>query len=240
MSLTITYNGKASTASDLGIQSVMRLRRPIVSGTRERTVYVPGMNGVHYLGQDREPAIHDLRIYFTGGSITQRRSRANAITAWLYTAGALATLQYSDEAYRYSAVAINNATPTEIAHKGWLDFSFYVPGGYKESTTEKTASPNAGIEPVPVQITVTMTADAPDGVKVICGDDFLEFDVSLLTGDVVEIDTGARTAYIDDAYETDIRQHLTLASEWFAVPVGAFTITAAGATVTFAYRERWL
>ena len=238
--MIITFNGVASTTAALGIASVIRVERPVVSGTRDRLLGVPSRRGAYHFTADYTEAYIPVRLYFAAASATAKRACLRAIAAWLDTGGELATLVIDDESTKqYYARVVESVTPLEIVDRGWLDLTFIVPDGIAHSTVTKTASPNAGTLPAPVEVTATMTADAPGGmtIELVATGEKVILDTALVSGNEVVVDTALRYVTLNGA---DAMEYVDFSSEFFEVPVGEFEITSTDSTNTIVYRERWV
>lgn len=99
---------------------------------------------------------------------------------------------------------------------------------------------NDGTRPCPVRITATMT-EAVSELKITLAEtgEFILLTRALNIGNVVIIDTNARTITVNGA---DARADVSFTSTWFALPSGAFTVTAdpASTGIFILYRERWI
>ena len=98
---------------------------------------------------------------------------------------------------------------------------------------------NDGTRPCPVRITATMTEAAPSLKVSLLPSEFILLTRALNIGNVVIIDTNARTITVNGA---DARADVSFTSTWFALPIGAFTLTAvpASTVLSITYRVRWV
>ena len=234
----ITFNGVAwNTFPD--IRSIMRVSRPVSPGARARLLEITGRPGAFYFGKDRRPVPVSFRIALDSSSIADRRSTIRDIADWLETEEP-EVLTLSDEpGLRYYAVLIDPIDTDEFATVGFADVSLLVPAGYAESTTTKTASPNLGTLPCPVEITATMQ-EISNTLRVELGDEYILItpDVAFAVSDEVIIDTNTHYVTING---DDAREYVSFASTYFKLPSGAFSIDAdpASTTVATVFRERF-
>lgn len=232
-----TFNGTASNNAAFGIESVMRVGRPISPGHRPRLLPTTGRAGTFFLGKDRDPLYLPIRFVFKGTTMQDKRTKSRAIAAWLDTPD-VATLSFSDDPdIQYSAICVDRIDIEEVTVLGFADVTFFVPSSYAEAPATKTASPNAGTVETPVQITVTMTANSPTLKVSLSVSEYVLITTALVIGDVVVIDTNLHTVTLNG---DDARQYVSFNSTYFALPVGAFTLTPLPAsTVAIVFRERW-
>lgn len=236
--VTATFNGTASTHASFDIGNIVKLVRPIYPGSRVRMQPITGRMGVYFHGKDRKELYIPVRFYFASSSMANKRTAIRAISDWL-DVDEPKVLTFSDEPLRrYYAIPINEIVPDEALYLGYVNMTFLVPAGYAESTTTKTASPNAGTLETPVQITATMAAAASELIIALSATEYLQLTMGLLIADVVIFNTETRTCTVNG---TDSRRYLNIGSTWFTLPVGAFALTPTpvGTTVAIVYRERF-
>ena len=247
---TITYNGKVSTAADLGIKSVQKITRQAYPGAQMRGLSIPGLAGIRYLGKDRNSSTQAFRLWMTGDTYPQKREYIRKIVAWLDIDDE-ASLVFSDEPdKRYMAVLISEINPEEMALDGFLDVAFLVPSSYAEAVTPKTVSvypaTNAGTAPAPCKITATVTAVG--GVASLrinllsagqATGEFVLLSRALSQNNVVVIDTQKRIVTVNGV---DARVDVGVTSKYFKLPPGQFSFTTApssGISIQTEYRELW-
>lgn len=233
----MTFNGTASTTASFGINSIQRISRPLYPGSRARTQTITGRDGVYFHSKDRQEIYISVRFLISSTSLANKRTAIRAIAAWL-DVDEPKVLTFDDESTkRYYAIPIDEINVDEVVYLGFADMTFLVPAGYAESTTTKTASPNAGTLKTPVEITATMVADSAS-LKIDCGDEHILLTTALVIGDEIIIDTNTRYVTLNGV---DVRGYVSFGSDYFKLPVGAFTVTPTPASTTLAivYRERF-
>lgn len=239
MSIIMTFNSTASTDASFDIDSIQIVSRPIYTGAYARTQRITGRDGVYYHGKDRKEFPIRVRFLISSTSMANRRAAAREIADWLDVDEPKA-LTFDDESTkRYYAIPIDPIIPEEVVYLGFADMTFLVPDGYAESTSTKTASPNAGTLPTPVEITATIVAATAASQKIELGTgEYILVTTPLVAADEIIIDTNLYTCTLNGA---DAREYVSFGSEYFKLPVGAFTLTPTPATTTLAieYRERF-
>jgi hypothetical protein len=99
---------------------------------------------------------------------------------------------------------------------------------------------NSGTLPCHCEIITTMeTASTELKVTLQETSEYFELDYSLSSSDVVKWNTQSRTITVNDV---DVRDSVTLDSQWFKLPVGDFTLVAEPSEVMLqaTYRPRWI
>ena len=234
--MIVTFNGVASTTFP-EIVSIMRVSRPLGPDMYLQGSEIVGRDGVYYFSKNRKPLLISFRIATLAASASARRTLARQLSAWLDT-DAPAALSFSDESgKRYQAVLVDGVNFDEFALIGMADVTFFVPSGYAEATSPKTAGPNAGTMPAPVVITATMGGSA-SAFQINLGSQYLRFEDTLVASDVLVFNTETGLVTKNGA---DARNKLTYASDFFLLPVGSFSFTVApvGTPYTISFRERW-
>lgn len=234
--MIVTFNGVASTAFP-EIVSIMRVSRPLGPDMVLQASEIVGRDGIYFFSKNRKPLFISFRIATVTASASDRRALARLLSAWLDSA-APAALSFSDEAgKRYQAVLVDGVNFDEFAALGFADVTFFVPSGFAEATSTKSASPNAGTMPTPVIITATLGGSA-SAFQITRGSQYLRFEDSLVASDVLGFNTETGLVTKNGA---DARNRLTYASDFFLLPVGAFsfTVSPGGTPYTISFRERW-
>ncbi len=238
MSIIMTFNGTASTDASFDIASIMKVARPIYPGGRERTQAITGREGLYFHSKDRREIYIPVKIHFDSVSMAARRTAVRAIADWL-DVDEPAVLTFDDEAgVRYYAIPVNEIVPEEVVYLGWAEITFMVPTGYAESTTTKTASPNLGTLPTPVEITATINEATAASLRLSINGEHILITTPLVATDEIIIDTNTRYVTLNG---DDAREHVSFASDYFKLPVGAFAIDVepVSTTVAIVFRERF-
>src|SRR5690554_6811478 len=168
----------------------------------------------------------------------QLRAYTRNLAAWL-SPNTAKPLTFADEPdNQYFARRTSEISVEQVLTLGHVEVNFFCPDPHAHAITTKTASPNAGTAPTPVNITSTMTAPT-HLLQIGRGDQNIRLETALTFGDEIIIDTSQGWVALNGL---DARDKLTYVSELrqFLLPVGAFSLTADSATLDYVYRERWL
>ena len=232
----ITFNSVAySSFSE--IHSIMRISRPLAPDMVARVAEIAGRDGVYFFSKNRQPLVLSFRIATLSASASARRTLARQLSAWLDTDQPAALVVSDETDKRYQAILLDSVPFEEVARVGFADVSFFVPSGYAEAVSLKTASPNAGTMPAPVTITATLGGSA-SALQITLGSEYLRLETTLVSTDVVIFNTETGLVTLNGA---DARRYVTYASTFFKLPVGAFSLTVdpVGTPLVLSFRERW-
>lgn len=246
MSDGFTFDGKHTSAAALGITYVYKKERHILPASTARTVSIPGMRGVHYMGSDRDPLMFSIDFSVEGSSITDIRRKAEAIAAWLDVDEPKLLVFDDDPNRQYYAIPTNRVTAEQIERFQLAQVAFLVPDAYRWATATKTSGDNEGTKPTPCTITCTIAAQTESlkvtlqetGQFVLLQRDAVRWNVTLQAGDEVVIDTAKQLTTVNGV---DARAGVAALSNYFELPVGEYTLVPdpAATTVAVEFRERW-
>ena len=241
----ITFNGRQSDDPALGIHRVLRVFFPLLPGTTDRTVDIPGMDGAHDLGFDRQPRQIKVQFVLKQDSPTDLFGYVREVAAWLNVREARPFIySYEPDKY-YLARPQGIAGLDRLMNKiGIVEATFlaFDPYAYALDTKTATAFPatNTGTVSCPAIITATMTGPAQFlRIDLAGSDEYILVDRELEQGDVVTIDTARRLTLINGV---DARVFVAAASTYFDLPPGNFEFSTNPGSVDLSveYRERWI
>ncbi len=241
----ITFNNRQSDDPSLGIHRVLRVFFPLLPGTTDRTIDIPGMDGVHDLGLDRQPREIKVQFVMKQDNPADLFGYVREVAAWLNVREAKPFI-YSYEPDRYYLARPQGIVGLErLMNKiGIVEVTFIAhdPYAYALDTKTATAFPatNTGTVSCPAIITATMTGPAQFlRIDLAGSDEYILVDRELDQGDIVTIDTARRLTLINGV---DARVFVAAASTYFDLPPGNFEfITNPGSVdLSVEYRERWI
>lgn len=240
-----TFNGRQSDDPALGIHRVLRVFFPLLPGTADRTVDIPGMDGAHDLGFDRQPRQIKVEFVLKQNSPEALFGYVREVAAWLNVCEAKKFI-YSYEPDRFYMVRPQSIVGLErLMNKiGIVEVNFVAFDPYAYALDAKTAAAfpavNSGSVPCPAIITATLTGPANFLRIDLAGtDSYILIDRELAQGDIVIIDTARRLTLINGI---DARVYVTAASTYPNLSPGSFEFITAPASVDLMveYRERWI
>lgn len=240
-----TFNGRRADDPDLGIFRVLRVFFPLLPGTDDRLLSIPGMDGAHDFGRDLQPRTIKVEFAIKKSDTADLFRHARAVAAWL-NVGEVKKFIYDYELDKFYMARPQGIVSMErlINRMGLCEVTFIAPDPYAYALEPKTADAfpaiNTGTAPCPALITATMPA-AADFLRIeIAGTDgYFLIDRELDQGDIVTIDTARRLTLINGI---DARVYVTAASTYPVLPPGEFSLTTepAGVPLAVEYRERWI
>ncbi|WP_461368980.1 distal tail protein Dit [Candidatus Darwinibacter acetoxidans] len=240
-----TFNGRRADDPDLGIFRVLRVFFPLLPGTTDRLLSVPGMDGAHDFGRDLQPCTIKVQFVMKHGTPEELFSHAREVAAWL-NVGEVKRFIYDYEPDKYYMARPQGIIDFDrLMNKiGIIEVNFIAPDPFAYAMETKVAdvfpAVNAGTAPCPALITATMPA-AADFLRVeVAGiSGYFLIDRELDQGDIVTIDTARRLALINGV---DARVYVTAASTYPTLPPGKFSFITepAGVPLTVEYCERWI
>lgn len=246
----ITFNGRQSDDPALGIHRVLRVFFPLLPGTTDRTVDIPGMDGAHDLGFDRQPREIKVQFVMKQDNPADLFGYVREVAAWLNVREAKPFI-YSYEPDRYYLARPQGIVGLDrlMNRIGFVEVTFIAYDPYAYALDTKTASfptepedeiTNSGSVPCPAIITATMTGPAQFLRIDLAGtNDYLLIDRDLEQDDIVTIDTARRLTLINGI---DARVFVAAASTYFDLPPGNFEFNTNPGSVDLSveYRERWI
>ena len=241
------FNGRRADDPDLGIYRVLRVFFPLLPGTTDRLLSIPGMDGAYDFGRDLQPRTIKVQFVMKHGTPEDLFSHAREVAAWL-NVGKVKKFIYDYEPDKYYMARPQGTVSLDrLMNKiGIVEVTFIAPDPFAYALEAKVADTfpavNAGTAPCPALITATIT-EQTDTLKIMVQEtgDFIELnpDSDFGPGDTIALDTAQRTATLNGA---DIRADVTiLSTPGLLLPRGEFTLTAnpASAEIEIEYRERW-
>lgn len=242
------FNGTRADDSDLGIYRVLRVFFPLLPGTEDRFLEMPGMDGAYDFGRDLQPREIGVQFVLKQDSPENLFKYARKIAAWLNVGEAKRFIyDYEPDKY-YMARPQGIIDFDRLMNKiGIIEVNFIAPDPFAYALESKVADTfpavNAGTASCPCIITATV-AEQTDSLKIALQEtgEYIELipESDFTPGDIVTLDTAQRTATLNGA---DIRADVTiLSTPGLLLPTGEFTLTANPASVELEveYRERWV
>ena len=243
------FNGTHATDPSLGIlRRTIRTIFPLLPGTTDYTLDIVGRHGSFDQGYTYQPRIIRVQFLIRRSTADELFEYARTVAAWLNTPEAKPFI-FDREPDKFYMARPQGEVPLDriLYNAGYCDVSFIAPEPWAfalESVTETATgsieAENSGTLPCPVVIEATIKESA-DGLIVGIDEtgEHIEVNRALETGDVVVIDTNARTCMVNGA---DARADMTFHSEWLKLPRGGFTLTAdpASTELEITFRERWI
>ncbi len=240
-----TFNGRQSDDPALGIHRVLRVFFPLLPGTADRTVDIPGMDGAYDFGRDLQPREIGVQFVLKQDSPENLFKYARKIAAWLNVSEVKRFIyDYEPDKY-YLARPQGIVSLDRLMNKiGIVEVTFIAPDPFAYALDTKTATAfpatNTGTVSCPAIITATMTGPAQFLRIDLAGtNDYLLIDRDLEQDDIVTIDTARRLTLINGI---DARVFVAAASTYFDLPPGNFEFNTNPGSVDLSveYRERWI
>lgn len=219
-------------SSMLTIKSISRSIAPPQENTRRS---IPGMNGTLQVRKQDGDRIIEVEVAIVKTSRATLLAGIEDLAKYLVfdTEKALILPDETGRTYMAKLDGESSFKTFNIDGEGKLRF---ICQPYKWGAL-KTASPNAGTVPAPCKITVTMTGSS-SSLKIALGTQFVLITTPLVNLDTVVINTLLHTVTLNG---NDIRDKVSFTSDFFYLPVGAFTLVPTpAATVAVQFREMFL
>lgn len=230
------FNG-TDLSSRLIIRKKIRSMSPDIGIT---SINTPQKAGSHFVRHNIGTRTIDVDFIIAKNSRSDLLDEIRAISAIL-TTDEPKTLKFKDDNVQYVAILSGATDIDEIRYWGQGRLSFFCADPFKYATTETVLTAPATVtqdgQPTPCQIELTL-AEASTYIQVGIGSDVIRFEQDFEIGDVVKIDTGKRTAILNDT--VDIRPKKTITSDWILAQTGAVSKYPASSTLKVTYRKRWL
>lgn len=246
------FNGRQSDDPALGIHRVLRVFFPLIPGTTDRVIDIPGLDGAHDFGRDLQP--REIRVQFVlkQDSPSDLFDYVREVAAWLNVREAKPFIYSYEPDKFYLARPQGIVGLDRLMNKiGIVEATFiaFDPYAYALDTKIITAATgafpatNTGTVSCPAIITATIAETTPSlKVRLTETGEYIELirDIDFAPGDVITLDTAQRTATLNGA---DIRGDMTiLSAPGLLLPAGNFTFAAypASTDLEVEYRERWI
>ncbi len=240
-----TFNDRQSDDPALGIYRVLRVFFPLVPGTTDRTIDIPGLDGAHDFGRDLQP--REIRVQFVlkQDSPEDLFDYVREVAAWLSVREAKPFIYSYEPDKFYLARPQGIVGLDRLMNKiGIVEATFIAhdPYAYALDTKTATAFPatNSGAVSCPAIITATLAGPVNHFKVTLDGtDDYILLDKPLATGDVITMDTDKHLTTVNGV---DARPDVTALSTYFRLPAGEFILVTepAGIALEVKYREMWI
>jgi len=220
--------------------------RQLLPELNDHYVQVPGKFGSILFPRELADRRIEIDCAFIEDSLTDLRTKARSIAAWLYTTDR-AKLSFDDDPGKYYMAKLASAVDFEhLALMGQFSLSFVCePLAYGEQVTTNFVNDmatvvNAGTYSAPAIIEAIFTAAASE-FKVTLGTEYVRVVYDFNLNDTLKIDTGTGAVLINGTRAMDKLDWQNSIFFELAVGYNTLSITPTGkCTATIKHTPRWL